>query len=100
MNMNSKKQGAGKVFSVTVTELPASKAVAGGKRHPTVKKQQQQQQFQHDAGSAAPQAQAQAQARKPSKAVDEDLYKIPPELLKPKRRLGFISRCLVPPCAV
>lgn len=96
MNMNSKKQGAGKVFSVTVTELPASKAAAGGKRHPAVKKQQQQQQFQHDAGSAAPQA----QARKPSKAVDEDLYKIPPELLKPKRRLGFISRCLVPPCAV
>ncbi|KAJ8430569.1 hypothetical protein Cgig2_019141 [Carnegiea gigantea] len=102
MTMNGEKQGAGKVFNVTVTELPASKAAAGGKRHPAVKKQQQQ--FQHDAGSAAPQAQAQAQAqaqtRRPPKAVDEDLYKIPPELLKRKRRLGFISRCLVPPCAV
>ncbi|XXG78737.1 hypothetical protein AAC387_Pa08g2617 [Persea americana] len=36
------------------------------------------------------------------KAVDEDLYKIPPELLheKPKRSkmLGFLSRCLVLSC--
>ncbi|KAI5648870.1 hypothetical protein M9H77_34875 [Catharanthus roseus] len=35
------------------------------------------------------------------KPVDEDLYKIPQELLhnsKRKKMLGFISRCLVPPC--
>ncbi|XP_062084287.1 uncharacterized protein LOC133790617 [Humulus lupulus] len=35
------------------------------------------------------------------KPVDEDLYKIPPELLyssKRKRRLGIFSRCLVPAC--
>ncbi|PKI56417.1 uncharacterized protein LOC116197584 [Punica granatum] len=39
---------------------------------------------------------------KPPKAVDEDLYKIPPELLHSsnrKKRLGFISRCLVPACS-
>ncbi|KAI3868190.1 hypothetical protein MKW92_017023, partial [Papaver armeniacum] len=39
--------------------------------------------------------------RIPPKAVDEDLYKIPPELLlyKPKRKkmFGFLS-CLVPTC--
>ncbi|CAK9137742.1 unnamed protein product [Ilex paraguariensis] len=37
------------------------------------------------------------------KAVDEDLYKIPPELLytsKRKKKLGFFSRCLVPDCMV
>ncbi|XP_052187926.1 uncharacterized protein LOC127798413 [Diospyros lotus] len=37
------------------------------------------------------------------KPVDEDLYKIPPELLrasKRKRRLGLFSRCLVPACMV
>lgn len=36
------------------------------------------------------------------KPVDEDLYKIPPELLlqnsKRKKMLGFISKCLAPPC--
>ncbi|CAO2818989.1 unnamed protein product [Amaranthus hypochondriacus] len=38
-----------------------------------------------------------------SKAVDEDLYKIPPEYLhvKPKRKkgLGLFSSCLLPVCA-
>jgi hypothetical protein len=37
------------------------------------------------------------------RTVDEDLYKIPPDLLhacKRKRRLGFFSRCLVPDCMV
>ncbi|PSS05037.1 RPM1-interacting protein, partial [Actinidia chinensis var. chinensis] len=37
------------------------------------------------------------------KAVDEDLYKIPPHLLKSsnrKKRLGFFSRCLMPACIV
>ncbi|KAL8170246.1 hypothetical protein V2J09_022050 [Rumex salicifolius] len=42
--------------------------------------------------------------RRPTpKAVDEDLYKIPPELLhsrpKRKRGLGFFSSCLLPVCA-
>ncbi|XP_027089431.2 uncharacterized protein [Coffea arabica] len=36
------------------------------------------------------------------KPVDEDLYKIPPELLlqtsKRKKMLGFFSKCLAPPC--
>ncbi|XP_061363379.1 uncharacterized protein LOC133306976 [Gastrolobium bilobum] len=37
------------------------------------------------------------------KPVDEDLYKIPPELLrttKRKKMLGFISKCLVPTACV
>ncbi|XP_010244077.1 PREDICTED: uncharacterized protein LOC104587988 [Nelumbo nucifera] len=38
------------------------------------------------------------------KAVDEDLYKIPPELLRSyprkKKMFGFFSRCLVPTCVV
>nr|POE89246.1 hypothetical protein CFP56_69700 [Quercus suber] len=38
-----------------------------------------------------------------SKPIDEDLYKIPPELLlhtsKRKKMLGFFSRCLAPACA-
>ncbi|KMT13857.1 hypothetical protein BVRB_4g077000 [Beta vulgaris subsp. vulgaris] len=78
------RKQAGKVFDVTVTELPRSQTG-------NVKKKQQQ--YQYDAGSGA-------QPRKAPKAVDEDLYKIPPELLKRKKRLGFFSRCLVPPCAV
>nr|GMD38587.1 uncharacterized protein LOC109192344 isoform X2 [Ipomoea batatas] len=35
------------------------------------------------------------------KPVDEDLYKIPPELLHQgnrKKVFGFFSRCLAPPC--
>ncbi|KAF5454811.1 hypothetical protein F2P56_024448 [Juglans regia] len=38
---------------------------------------------------------------RPPKPVDEDLYKIPPELhtTKQKKRLGFFSRCLEPACA-
>ncbi|KAE9616067.1 hypothetical protein Lal_00017251 [Lupinus albus] len=37
------------------------------------------------------------------KPVDEDLYKIPPELLrttKRKKMLGFISKCLVPAACI
>ncbi|XP_057549917.1 uncharacterized protein LOC130828121 isoform X2 [Amaranthus tricolor] len=88
----SKKQG-GKVFDVTSTELPQSepklkRTHIPSSTLPSVKKQQLQFQSvtQHP--------------RKPPMPVDEDLYKIPPELLKRKKRLGFISRCLVPPCAV
>lgn len=39
--------------------------------------------------------------RRPPKPVDEDLYKISPDLLrttKRKKMLGFISRCLAPAC--
>nr|KYP71859.1 hypothetical protein KK1_011137 [Cajanus cajan] len=38
-----------------------------------------------------------------AKPLDEDLYKIPPELLrttKRKKMLGFISKCLVPAACV
>ncbi|KAK7337984.1 hypothetical protein VNO77_18578 [Canavalia gladiata] len=41
--------------------------------------------------------------RRAPKPVDEDLYKIPPELLrttKRKKMLGFISKCLVPAACV
>ncbi|KAI3423370.1 uncharacterized protein J3R85_011107 [Psidium guajava] len=43
-----------------------------------------------------------APRRRPPKPVDEDLYKISPDLLrttKRKKMLGFISRCLVPTCS-
>lgn len=43
-----------------------------------------------------------AASARPPKPVDEDLYKIPPDLLrtsKRKKMLGFVSRCLVPACA-
>ncbi|KAK9673270.1 hypothetical protein RND81_12G157000 [Saponaria officinalis] len=79
------KQDKGKVFDVTVTEVPQTH---GAKRAVNAVKKQQKQ-SQYDAVSS----------RRP-KAVDEDLYKIPPELLKKKKRLGFFSRCLVPPCAM
>ncbi|KAL2924950.1 DNA gyrase subunit A [Bienertia sinuspersici] len=85
------RKQAGKVFDVTVTELPQEAVKRNPQTQTAVKKKQQQ--FQYDAGSYA-------QPRRAPKAVDEDLYKIPPELLKRKKRLGFISRCLVPPCAV
>ncbi|KAF8039266.1 hypothetical protein BT93_B1715 [Corymbia citriodora subsp. variegata] len=42
------------------------------------------------------------QRRRPPKPVDEDLYKISPDLLrttKRKKMLGFISRCLAPACS-
>ncbi|KAA8543564.1 hypothetical protein F0562_021690 [Nyssa sinensis] len=42
--------------------------------------------------------------RQAPKAVDEDLYKISPELLrakpKGKRVLGFFSSCMLPTCAL
>ncbi|KAH9610655.1 hypothetical protein KSS87_003678, partial [Heliosperma pusillum] len=63
----SRKQ-AGKVYDVRVTELP--KTVVKKKQQ-----QQQQQHYQYDAGLVA-------QPCRASKAVDEDLYQIPPELLK------------------
>lgn len=51
----------------------------------------------------APTAAAVSAPRKQQpKAVDEDLYKIPPHLLRSshrKKKLGFISKCLIP-CAV
>ncbi|XP_074321026.1 uncharacterized protein LOC141657632 [Silene latifolia] len=77
------RKQAGKVYDVRVTELPKT----------AVKKKQTQSHYQYDAGLGA-------QPCRAPKAVDEDLYQIPPELLKRKRRMGFFSRCLVPPCAV
>ncbi|KAK9692035.1 hypothetical protein RND81_09G237000 [Saponaria officinalis] len=71
----SRKQGGGKVYDVRVRE--------------------KKEEYQYDAV-----LELGAQTCRPPKAVDEDLYHIPPELLKRKRRLGFFSRCLVPPCAV
>lgn len=46
---------------------------------------------------------SQARVVRLPKPVDEDLYKIPPELLrttKRKKMLGFISKCLVPAACV
>ncbi|KAL9234960.1 hypothetical protein vseg_009768 [Gypsophila vaccaria] len=79
---DGKNKEEGKVFGVTVTELPKAHVA---KR--AVKKKQHESEYDVVLSNAP-------------KAVDEDLYKIPPELLKKKKRLGFFSRCLVPPCAV
>ncbi|KAK7269095.1 hypothetical protein RIF29_21811 [Crotalaria pallida] len=75
----SRKQGK-KVYDV-VTEQPR-KAIRVSK-----------QLHQHDTVPRSP----------PSKPVDEDLYKISPDLLhttKRKKMLGFISKCLVPGACV
>ncbi|XP_065876054.1 uncharacterized protein [Euphorbia lathyris] len=52
----------------------------------------------------APNTKTSTMARPTPKPVDEDLYKIPPELLyakpKKKRGLGFFSSCLLPTCVL
>ncbi|KAF5179357.1 ubiquitin hydrolase [Thalictrum thalictroides] len=58
----------------------------------------------YDVEQTARQQQQQSATLRVPKAVDEDLYKIPPELLyktypKKKKRFGFFSKCLVPSCA-
>ncbi|XP_027352249.1 uncharacterized protein LOC113863057 [Abrus precatorius] len=78
-NVNMRKQG--KVCDV-----------AEQARKPVVRKQS----HLHDAVPRSP-------PPRPPKPVDEDLYKIPPELLrttKRKKMLGFISKCLVPAACV
>ncbi|KAJ1413820.1 hypothetical protein SESBI_19314 [Sesbania bispinosa] len=80
--MNMRKQG--KVWDVT--------------EH-TRNKQNSKQLHQHD---DVPQYPPPTRRGVP-KPVDEDLYKIPPELLrttKRKKMLGFISKCLVPAACV
>ncbi|KAK9291317.1 hypothetical protein L1049_019262 [Liquidambar formosana] len=70
------------------------------------RKQQQQQQKQKHQNQVLHKNAVTPTVRplpRPPKPVDEDLYKIPPELLhtsKRKKKLGFLSRCLVPGCAV
>ncbi|CAJ2631382.1 hypothetical protein L195_g035072 [Trifolium pratense] len=80
MNMNMRKQG--KVYDVTTEHH----------YHPQRKTMNKKV---HVNGPSLP-------TRLP-KPVDEDLYKIPPELLrttKRKKMLGFISKCLVPAACV
>ncbi|XP_004494766.1 uncharacterized protein [Cicer arietinum] len=82
MNMNTRKQG--KVYDVM--EHP---------RKPINKK------LLH-VNDVVPHRSVPLPSRLP-KPVDEDLYKIPPELLrttKRKKMLGFISKCLVPAACV
>ncbi|KAJ7978214.1 Pathogenic type III effector avirulence factor Avr AvrRpt-cleavage: cleavage site protein [Quillaja saponaria] len=84
---NTKKQG--KVCDCDVTEPPTRKP---GNRS------KQLDQYDTVPRSHHPPRPRLPGARLP-KPVDEDLYRIPPELLhttKRKKMLGFISRCLVP----
>ncbi|GAB4835440.1 hypothetical protein Ancab_000347 [Ancistrocladus abbreviatus] len=106
-----KKEGGGgrKVFDVTVTEkqqqqqqFPNNKrrsAVGGA----VLSTKQQQEKNDVAAGSVGGAGSGARIPRRATTAVDEDLYKIPPHLLRSshrKKKLGFISRCLVLPCAV
>ncbi|XP_024029836.1 uncharacterized protein LOC21389898 [Morus notabilis] len=96
--------------------LPGRKTRGGReKRCPHVKEQKKQQQqakvcdvtepqrkpLRNEAVSRTAGSGAGAPPHRLPKPVDEDLYKIPPELLhasKRKKRLGIFSRCLVPAC--
>ncbi|GMY20293.1 ubiquitin hydrolase [Fagus crenata] len=99
-------------FNKPSRTVPTSRK-RGEKRYPQVKEQKKvgkvydvtEQPRKHTRNDAVPTPRP-ANAARPrplkSKPVDEDLYKIPPELLytsKRKKMLGFFSRCLVPDCA-
>ncbi|GMH13084.1 hypothetical protein Nepgr_014925 [Nepenthes gracilis] len=90
-----RKQGGGKkVFDVTVTGPPKNH-----RRHPAVTEQERN--YPNDV-VPVPVSQPRIPRRTP-KAVDEDLYQIPPHLLRASRRkskLGFISRCWKLPCGL
>lgn len=80
-----------------VTETPRKQR----KQQPTSLKQSQM--LRDDA--VAPTSRPPPPTIRAPKAVDEDLYKIPPELLRSSKRkkkkvLGFLTSCLVPSCAV
>lgn len=75
--------------------------------HPKIKKplkpyQEEHVKEQKKLGRVCDMTEEEPRRTRAPKAVDEDLYKIPPELLheKPKRSkmLGFLSRCLVLSC--
>ncbi|GMG99888.1 hypothetical protein Nepgr_001728 [Nepenthes gracilis] len=95
----ARKHGGGgkKVFDVTVTELPNNNRLG----HSAVRKQLH---YRSDAVQGAADADLHPRIpRRAPKAVDEDLYQIPSHLLRSshrKKKLGFITRCLVLPCAV
>ncbi|KAB1220778.1 hypothetical protein CJ030_MR3G027877 [Morella rubra] len=60
------------------------------------------QQLRHQDAAVTPRPLPLRAAARPPKPVDEDLYKIPPELLrtsKRKKMLRLLSKCLVPACA-
>ncbi|XP_015901691.3 uncharacterized protein LOC107434719 [Ziziphus jujuba] len=82
---HKKQQSVNKVFDVT--EPPRKLC-----------HQQHKQPHRHDTVPRPPRL----TTTRPPKPVDEDLYKIPPELLrntKRKKMLGIFSRCLVPACS-
>ncbi|PIA40085.1 hypothetical protein AQUCO_02500067v1 [Aquilegia coerulea] len=99
-----------KPTNTTIAVVPRRKKKTKGtdekSYQPHVKEQKRQVRV-YDVEQTARQQQQQSSTlatRRVSKAVDEDLYKIPPELLyntypKKKKRFGFFSRCLVPSCA-
>ncbi|KAJ0080174.1 hypothetical protein Patl1_23031 [Pistacia atlantica] len=103
-----------KKASRNVNGAPPRKTRVGEKRGPQVKEQKKQQQVKKvcDCHVTQPPRKQPPRSKygvvtptplpvRPPKAVDEDLYKIPPELLhsqKRKKMPGFFS-CLVPACA-
>ncbi|KAF8370104.1 hypothetical protein HHK36_031861 [Tetracentron sinense] len=75
-----------------------------GRRYPHVKEQKKQGKVSDLTEQPRQQHATKPPPPRAPKAVDEDLYKIPPELLhtNPKRKKmpGFFSRCLEPTCVV
>ncbi|XP_050204686.1 uncharacterized protein LOC126654752 [Mercurialis annua] len=71
-------------------------------RQPRVKEEKKQQKWEMKLDTSS--LSSDEMNRPTPKPVDEDLYKIPPELLyaktKKKRGLGFFSRCLLPSCVM
>ncbi|GAB4855808.1 hypothetical protein Ancab_024453 [Ancistrocladus abbreviatus] len=107
--------GGRKVFDVTVTvrqrQQQQQQQQFAKKRHPAVdagvavlSTKQRQKKNDGVCGLGGAGSQARIPRRAP-KAVDEDLYKVPPHLLpsshrKKKKKLGFLTRCLMLPCAL
>ncbi|KAF9610672.1 hypothetical protein IFM89_023928 [Coptis chinensis] len=91
----------------TITVVPRRKMKTKGEGEktylPQIKEQKKQRKVYDVDQRASQQQQIVAPSGRAPKAVDEDLYKIPPELLysypKKKRTFGFFLRCLVPSCA-
>ncbi|XP_059628584.1 uncharacterized protein LOC132271273 isoform X2 [Cornus florida] len=97
---NKEEQMRRKVIKVCdVTKVPRKQAFLSQKQQ--LKQQQQLPKHHHNAIHHRKYISGQQQQPNPTKPVDEDLYKIPPELLRTsnrKKMLGFFSRCLVPGC--
>ncbi|GAB4830331.1 hypothetical protein Ancab_019969 [Ancistrocladus abbreviatus] len=88
------------VVTPAVIVVPRRRA-KGRSQHDHIKEAKRQE-WEYDIKEPPSPVQSPAFCRQVPKPVDEDLYKIPPELLhaKPRRKrgLGLFSSCLLPAC--